>query len=1240
MGRIGDRVASAGDVNGDGYSDVLFGAIIYENIIPTQEDEGWAFLFYGNEGKGFSLVPGQRRSDNSVHVDLLCKSDAIDQFRLAAQGKTPYGRAKVKLELEVKQLGTPFDGTGTQQGASWADTLLDGAPLNELVSGLWGNVPYHWRACVLYHPGSVPFQQYSRWFSRTANGWEETDLRTAPFVVTARTPGANDLNVGASASIVVTFDNIIDGTTVTSDTFNVDGSISGHHTSSFTGGGTDTITCSPSNGFVPGEVVTVTLTRGIKNPGGGILANPVSWDFTIQATAGFANFPFASSFGTGTDNTYSVAFADVDADGDLDIAAGNLNGQNTVYLNDGTGSFTGGTKNFGTGTDQTSCIAFGDVDGDGDIDVAVGNNTEKNAVYLNDGAGNFTAGIRNFGTGTDKTSCIAFGDIDGDGDLDIAVGNDTEQNAVYLNDGAGNFIAGIRNFGTGTDKTTSVAFGDADGDGHPDIAAGNNTEQNVVYLNDAYGNLTKGTVYFGTGIDNTYSVAFGDADGDGDPDIALGNTGQQNVVCLNDGAGNFTGTVNFGTGTDPTMSVAFGDADNDGSLDIALGNQGGQNTICLNDGAGDFTGTINFGTGTDSTLSVAFGDTDSDGDMDIATGNPGEQNAVYLNKTPFCPSTNILYVDTAAGGLNNGDDWSNALTNFQDALTEARSGGCISPVITEIHVAQGDYKPGTGRADTFQLINGITIYGGFPTGGGVRDWAANITTLSGDIGVIGNDSDNSFHVVTGNGTDNTAVLDGFTITKGNANDTAAPDDKGGGMYSTGSPVITNCVFSSNKSGREGAGLYNTGNPSISNCKFNDNATSNFADGYGGGIYNEGSPVIDNCTFTNNFAKRNGGGTASFTGNPVITNCLFTNNTGDNVGGGIHNGSGLLTLSGCIFTGNSANQEGGAMFVGGTLAISHCTITGNSGAQNGGGITFSGNGTITHSTIVSNTADSDSNGSGIGGGIRVGGSLTIKNCIVANNKKGILPPTDDDISNAGTISSDYNIVEFFAGYTPGANDQPAVPGNITNLNLGPLQDNGGLTQTMALLDGSAAIDTGDPLFTTPPDFDQRGTGFSRLINCVVDIGAYEVQTLPETETLDSVTDIPDNTGIVSFGTTTMGTPVIKTFTVKSTGARPLLLSSLAVPAGFSIAGTFGSTSITAGGSTTFQIQMDAAAGGSPSGTLQFNTNDHCDENPFNFTIQGTVLPVVEFSQPGYQVNEDGTVVGVAVTITGSFKMPDI
>ncbi len=169
---FGLSVSTAGDVNGDGYADVIVGANQYDN---GQTNEGSAFLYYGNDGDGLDLRPQARRSDDSAPIPPVGLFSA-GALRLAALGRTPFGRSQVKLEWELKPLGTPFDGSGLGQGAAWTDTGVGGAALNEPVSGINPGL-YHWRVRLRYHPAASPFQQYSRWFTQPWNGWDESDLR-------------------------------------------------------------------------------------------------------------------------------------------------------------------------------------------------------------------------------------------------------------------------------------------------------------------------------------------------------------------------------------------------------------------------------------------------------------------------------------------------------------------------------------------------------------------------------------------------------------------------------------------------------------------------------------------------------------------------------------------------------------------------------------------------------------------------------------------------------------------------------------------------------------------------------------------------------------------------------------------------------------------------------------------------------------------------------------------------------
>ncbi|MCX6036272.1 MAG: hypothetical protein NTV38_15085, partial [Chloroflexi bacterium] len=191
-------------------------------------------------------------------------------------------------------------------------------------------------------------------------------------------------------------------------------------------------------------------------------------------------------------------------------------------------------------------------------------------------------------------------------------------------------------------------------------------------------------------------------------------------------------------------------------------------------------------------------------------------------------ASGVRYAKPSATGTGNCLSWANACS-LQTALTGAVSGN-------EIWAAAGVYKPtaGTDRTATFQLKDGVAVYGGFAgteTARTQRNPAVNVTILSGDIDnndtqtpiitdlktVTGNTT-NSNHVVTGA---TGATLDGFTITAGNTNDGAYPNNSGGGMFnSSSSPTLTNVTFSGNSAMMYGGGMYNgNGSPTLTNVTF-------------------------------------------------------------------------------------------------------------------------------------------------------------------------------------------------------------------------------------------------------------------------------------------------------------------------------------------------------------------------------------------------------------------------------------
>ena len=243
---------------------------------------------------------------------------------------------------------------------------------------------------------------------------------------------------------------------------------------------------------------------------------------------------------------------------------------------------------------------------------------------------------------------------------------------------------------------------------------------------------------------------------------------------------------------------------------------------------------------------------------------------VFFNLT----AQNRLYVNHAATGLNNGQSWTDAFQDLQNAIQTAQMGN-------EIWVAEGIYRP-TGTQDrniSFEPLSGVGLYGGFA---GIenelsqRDWVAHPTVLSGDIGVAGDSTDNSYNVVYMFEPDSNTMINGFFIRDGVADEqTANPffrTRSGGGIYIMGEngyayPEIRNCVFLHNTAVNYGGGVmvYGGNNGSVAprmvNCRFE----ANFAGGYGGGLSRIGGSLIErgddlaDCVFYQNRSGYRGGG---------------------------------------------------------------------------------------------------------------------------------------------------------------------------------------------------------------------------------------------------------------------------------------------------------------------------------------------------------------------------------------------
>jgi hypothetical protein len=421
----------------------------------------------------------------------------------------------------------------------------------------------------------------------------------------------------------------------------------------------------------------------------------------------------------------AVALGDVDQDGDLDLVEAR-DGQDSLFLNDGTGRFYDASYRLPLVSDYTVDVHFLDVEGDGDVDILLGRYDGKSRLLLNDGGGAFTDAPGGIIDDSGPTGVLAVGDVDGDLDADVLIGSYNESGAypprlalnqggtfvevpfpstlakgdgavvlfdvdqdqdldaviglasgseLMLNNGAGVFASagglpappGIGSF----DVVVSFAAADVDGDGDLDLVAGwaLGIASSVLYVNDGSGGFTLGAGLPAEAIPTGF-VALADVDLDQDPDLIQGHT-----LALNDGAGAFQSTDEL-AGDHPALAGAFrialADADGDGDRDVFAAPGGvflnERGTLVPSATAPAFTGSI-----------IAVGDLDGDGDVDALDGTfggapfglfLGDGIGGFVDATASLPATGFLKLtDIDLGDLDGDGDL--------DALGAAWTGGVL-----------------------------------------------------------------------------------------------------------------------------------------------------------------------------------------------------------------------------------------------------------------------------------------------------------------------------------------------------------------------------------------------------------------------------------------------------------------------------------------------------------------------------------------------------------------------------------
>ena len=951
---------------------------------------------------------------------------------------------------------------------------------------------------------------------------------------------------------------------------------------------------------VPGISIPTTDERGALRGPAGLDAGPRVDIGAFEASSSYLVNTTADSPDVGTIAT-AVGWANVSTNVN---PANTGNAPNTVVF-DATGVFstpqtislTGGTLTLtntstpeaiaGAGSGLETLSGAGSI---GVVSVASGVTAALSGLTISGGSAAFGGAINNSGNlslndDTLSGNTAGFGGaVDNELTGTLAVSNTTFANNTATQLGGALDNAGVQANLTNTTIANNTA---TSGGGIYNTGALTLVNDTIAY-NNATGALAGGGLEMAGGsgvIDNTI-VALDTSGGTTPDDIggAVSVTGSNNIV---DAAGSSGGLVGHGNQVNVAAGLAAGLADNGGPTQ----------TIAL------VPGSAALNTGLASIAGESVPTTDQRG----AVRNPGKLNhGTTIDVGAFEVSSSYLVTtpadNTLSGSLRAAIAWAN---------TNPASSSLSGP--NTILFAPADF-------DTPQTITLSTTLGTLE----LTDTAVPEMIQGPGSGLLTIDGGGALGVFSvGSGV--TATFTGMTIANGGA-------QSGGGIFNQGTATVADSVFSNDGAVYYGGAIDNDGGTlTVKDTTFsNDLATY----GLGGAIDNSGTATVSDSTFTGGVAFE-GAGIDNKLGSLSVTDSTFNSNSGTQ-GGAIYNNA-SATITGSTFSNNTAFQGGAiANDLIGILNVLNSTIADNYAGQNGGGINQAGMLAAFSTTIADNVVASGGSGGGIDAS---SGTTVLYNTIVALNTAGTgTSSTANDVSGSLSVASSNDLI---ASGTGGLTN--GVSGNLVGVpkpNLGPLANNGGPTETIALLAGSPAIDAGAVSFPisggniTAPIIDQRGAlRGSDGVNAgtTVDIGSYEASSSYEVTssagTLDvgtlpaaiSWADVNSNANPANLKTPSANMIDIGTMPTITVQGGPLLLTNTTTA--IAIAGP-GANVLTINGSGTSGVfAVEAGVKASISGV----------------TISGGVAsvdPKVVGSGSGGAIDNRGTLTLLGVGLTGN------
>jgi len=819
----------------------------------------------------------------------------------------------------------------------------------------------------------------------------------------------------------------------------------------------------PSDPGVPAEEMVVAPAFTDCN------GNGISDALDVQPGVDFAP---AATYASAT-NAIDVAAADLDGDGDLDLAVPNRNSDDvSVLKNNGDGTFAAAQK-YAVG-DEPWQVAAADLDGDGDIDLAVTPNILARVfILLNNGTGVFSAGTT--AVLTARPWGLAAGDLDGDNDTDLVVGiNGSRALRLLRNNGNATFTQSTITSGGYPNEVTAADF---DGDGDLDLAVASNGWEgcnwvHLVYTTDMYcqtvhykprvdilrnngsGSFTVQSFEFAYDDDVPWNIEAGDLDGDGDQDVAaikynIARSECKLVLFENNGSGQLTrrGVHNLphNIPNTATSDLVVADLNQDGLADLATCHEGlgGSSSVRQNQGTGSLYTALATSTDFDpqgNAWRLAAADLDGDGKIDLAAANGTTNNVAVLLSDPVPPYSQ----DTDGNGIpdeceldSDGDgvpDIEDNCPNTPNPGQEDCDGDGVGDACDEgilfVDSSAAGLNDGTSWTNAFRDLQDALA-----TAGECGEiWVATGTYTPADPG---GDRSASFHLV-----------DGLSVYGGFAGTETTRDERD---FRVNVTVLSGDLAGDDDTVGNGENSYHV-----------VTADSVSATGVLDGV------VIEGGNADGGGADDNGGGMTNTFGGPTVTNCVFRNNSAQAAGGGMSNAESSPALTNCVFVGNripvgAAWVGGGGMFNNySNPAVVNCTFSGNAAVVGGAGVLNSG---------VS--------------------SPTLTNCVLWGNADFLGTSESAQISGGAPVVA-YSCIEGLTAFAGNDNigDDPLFVRDPDDGGDGWGVGNNDDYGDLHLQAGSPCMDTGDST-AVPVDVDTDLDGNPRIVGDAVDMGAYEV-----------------------------------------------------------------------------------------------------------------------------------------------------